>query len=150
MHPLDSSIISALSALFGSLIGGASTFATAWVSQKSQNRRESINAEIRRREQVYTEFIDECSNLWIDSILHPLDNPAQLIKAYAILHRIRLTSSDEVVDIADSTFKYIVEQYYQPTVTKEELHEMYVSHKIVKPLQKFSEVCRHDLSLLGR
>lgn len=135
---------------FGSLIGGASTFATTWVSQKSQTQRESINTEIRRREQVYMEFIDECSNLWIDSILQPLDSPAQLIKAYAILNRIRLTSSDEVVAVAEFTFKDIMEQYYQPNVTKDELHEMYVRNKIMRPLQKFSEVCRHDLSLLGR
>ena len=56
---MEQSIIGALSAVLGSLVGGASSIATAWFTQKAQSRRESVNAEIRRRELVYTEFINE-------------------------------------------------------------------------------------------
>jgi len=54
---MDQAIISALAAVMGSVVGGASSIATAWFTQKAQSRRESANAEIRRRELVYTEFI---------------------------------------------------------------------------------------------
>jgi len=112
---MDQSVISALSAVFGSLVGGASSIATAWFSQKAQSRRESVNAEIRRWELVYTEFINECSKLAINAFDHTLDKPESLMNAYALLNCIRLTSSDSVVDAADHTINNIIEQYFRPS-----------------------------------
>ena len=71
---MDPSIVSALSAVLGSLVGGSATIATAWVTQKTQSRRELAAAEIRKRELLYTEFIDECSKLAIDALDHTLDD----------------------------------------------------------------------------
>ena len=65
---MDPSIVSALSAVLGSLVGGSATIATAWITQKTQSKRELAGAEIRKRELLYTEFIDECSKLAIDTI----------------------------------------------------------------------------------
>ena len=146
---MDQSIISALAAVLGSLVGGASTITTAWFTQKAQSRRESVNAEIRRRELVYTEFINECSKLAIDAFNHTLDNPATLMNAYALLNRIRLTSSDPVVDAADQTIKGIVEQYFRPNLSMEELHKMTASGR-ADPLKEFSVSAREELRRLGR
>ncbi|MGD0962043.1 MAG: hypothetical protein ABSB19_19715, partial [Methylomonas sp.] len=120
---MDQSIISGLAAVLGSLVGGASSIATAWFTHKSQSRRESVNAEIRRRELVYTEFINECAKLAIEALNRTLENPETLMNAYALLNRIRLTSSDSVIDAADQTIKNIVEQYFQPNLSVEELHK---------------------------
>jgi hypothetical protein len=65
---MDPALVSALSAILGSLVGGSATIATAWITQKTQSKRESAGAEIRKRELLYTEFIDECSKLAIDTI----------------------------------------------------------------------------------
>jgi hypothetical protein len=145
---MDQAIISALAAVLGSLVGGASSIATAWFTQRAQSRRESVNAEIRRREAVYTEFINECSKLAIDAFSHTLDNPGTLMNAYALLNRIKLTSSDSVVESADQTIQSIVEQYFRPNLSMEELHKMTASgHGDL--LKEFSVACRQELRRLN-
>jgi hypothetical protein len=146
---MEQAIISALAAVLGSLVGGASSIATAWFTQRAQSRRESVNAEIRRRELVYTEFINECSKLAIDAFNSTLENPERLMNAYALLNRIRLTSSDPVVDAADQTIKGIVEQYFQPNLSMEELHTMTAAGR-TDPLKAFSVGARQELRLLSR
>ena len=42
--------VSAIAGVFGSLVGGSATVATAWITQKTLNKRELIGAEIRARE----------------------------------------------------------------------------------------------------
>jgi hypothetical protein len=145
---MEQSIISALSAVLGSLVGGASSIATAWFTQKAQSRRESVNAEIRRRELVYTEFINECSKLALDAFDRTLEHPETLMNAYALLNRIRLTSSDSVVDAADQTIKSIVEQYFRPNLSIEELPEMAASGH-ADPLKEFSFGARQELHRLS-
>jgi hypothetical protein len=146
---MNQSIISALAAVLGSLVGGASSIATAWFTQRAQSRRESVNAEIRRRELVYTEFINECSQLAIDAFKNTLENPERLMNAYALLNRIRLTSSDMVVDAADRTIKDIVEQYFRPNLSLEDLHKMTASGR-ADPLKEFSVHARQELRRLSR
>ncbi len=146
---MDQSIISGLSAVLGSLVGGASSIATAWFTHKVQSRRESVNTEIRRRELVYTEFINECSKLAIDALNRTLENPETLMNAYALMNRIRLTSSDAVVDAADQTIKNIIEQYFQPNLSIEELHKIEaLGHQ--DPLKQFSVCCKQELRQLSR
>ena len=60
---MDATIVSAMAGVFGSLVGGSATVATAWITQKTLSKRELIGAEIRRRETLYGEFIRECSRL---------------------------------------------------------------------------------------
>jgi hypothetical protein len=108
-----------------------------------------VNAEIRRRELVYTEFINECSKLAIDAFSHTLENPGTLMNAYALLNRIRLTSSDPVVDAADQTIKNIVEQYFRPNLSVEEVHKMTAEGR-ADPLKEFSVSAREELRRLSR
>jgi hypothetical protein len=146
---MDQSIISALSAVLGSLVGGASTITTAWFTQRAQGRRESVSAEIRRRELVYTEFINECAKLAVDAYNRTLDSPETMMNAYALLNRIRLTSSDSVMGAADQTIKSIVEQYFRPNLSMEELHKMTASGR-GDLLKEFSVACRQELRRLSR
>jgi hypothetical protein len=64
-----------------------------------------VGAEIRKRELLYTEFIAECSRLAIDAFGHALEHPETVLPAYALLNRIRLTSSDAVLAAAEQTTK---------------------------------------------
>ena len=145
---MEQSIISALSAVLGSLVGGASTITTAWFTQKAQSRRESVNAEIRRRELVYTEFINECAKLAIDAYKRTLESPETLMNAYALMNRIRLTSSDSVVEAAEQTINGIVNQYFGPNLPMEELHKMAVSGR-ADLLKEFSVSARQELHRLS-
>jgi hypothetical protein len=60
---LNSSIVSARSALLGSVVGGSETIAAAWLTRKKQSERDRIRIDIRPREQLYAEFVSKCSKL---------------------------------------------------------------------------------------
>jgi class 3 adenylate cyclase len=47
---MDPAIVSAMAAVFGSLVGGSATVATAWVTQSTLTKRELLGAEIRTRQ----------------------------------------------------------------------------------------------------
>jgi hypothetical protein len=144
---MDPSIVSALSALLGSLVGGSATIATAWITQKTQ-RRELVVTEIRKRELLYAEFIDECSKLAIDALDHTLDDTTKVFHVYALENRIRLTLSDMVVAAAEQTIKHILKNYFGPNITKEELREVVLDGTHEDPLKPFSEACRNEIKEL--
>jgi hypothetical protein len=154
-HPLrrlsamDPAVVSALSAVLGSVVGGSASIATAWFTQKTQGRRELVRAEIRKREVLYAEFISECSKLALDSLDHTLEHAETLVNAYAFHNRIRLISSDAVVDAAAQAIRRILERYVGPNITKEELRTLVLSLKDDEdPLKVFSEACRNELAKL--
>src|SRR3954470_10630454 len=111
---MDPAVISALSAVLGSVVGGSASIATAWFSQTSQGRRESLRSEIQKRETLYGEFIAECSKLVIDALDHTLSKPEILVNVYSLENRMRLTSSNAVVDAARAVIKRILELYFGP------------------------------------
>jgi hypothetical protein len=151
---MDPTIVSALSAVLGSAVGGSATLATAWITQKTQSRREIVAAEIRKREALYGEFIAECSKLLIDALDHTFDSPDKLFQIYALQNRIRLTSSDAVVAAADQALRRILKQYFEQNITQQQLREELslsltddgLNHD--DPLKPFSEACRNELRAL--
>jgi hypothetical protein len=151
---MDPTIVSALSALLGSAVGGSVTLATAWITQRTQSRRQVVGAEIRKREALYGEFIAECSKLLIDALDHTLDGPDKLLQIYALQNRIRLTSSDAVVAAADQTLNRILKQYFEQNITQQQLREELSrsltddQRKRDDPLKPFSEACRNELRAL--
>ena len=94
---MDTTIVSALAGIVGSLCGGSASFATAWVTHKTRAKREEVRAELSKREALYGEFIDECSKHVMDSLERNLDKPERLLSIYALLNRIRLCASDAVL-----------------------------------------------------
>ena len=75
---LDPAVLTALAAIAGSAVGGSATVATAWLTQRTQGRREHIEAEIRKREGLYAEFISEASKLIVEALDHQLTSPERL------------------------------------------------------------------------
>src|SRR4026207_818726 len=104
---MDNSLISAMAAVLGSLVGGSATIATTWISQRTATRRELIGEELRKRETLYGEFISECSKLAIDALAHGMEKPETLWTAYALLNRIRLSASEAVLAEAEAVLKRI-------------------------------------------
>ena len=150
---MDPAIISALSAVLGSLVGGSTTFATAWINQRHQGRRALLMAQIESRQALYGEFIDECSKLSIDAVAHSLDDPHMLFGVYALLNKIRLTSSDAVMLAGEATIKSILHQYHLPNVSIGALREPVSATGVTAqapedPLKQFSVACRLELSAL--
>jgi hypothetical protein len=107
---MDATIVTGMAGVFGSLVGGSATVATAWVTQRTLSKRELLGAEIRKREMLYGEFISACSKLVIDSFARTLDKPETLLPAYEVLNRIRLSASDAVLAQAEEVLLRITEQ----------------------------------------
>jgi hypothetical protein len=71
------------------------------------------------------------------------------IGIYALTNRIRLTSSPQVVEAADTVCRIIVDTYLAPNMTLEGMRANWID-KHVDPLRDFSEACRQELQTFGR
>jgi hypothetical protein len=144
---MDPAIVGALAAVLGSLAGGSATVAAGWVTQRTQGRRELIQADIHEREQVYSRFIGECSRLLIDALDHTFGEPQKLGKAYELLNRIRLSASDAVLAEAERIVRRIAGQYFEPNLSPEQVRAL-LKAEGSDPLRPFGEACRAELKAL--
>ena len=141
---MDATLVSAMSAVLGSLVGGSASVATAWVTQRTSSKREMTRIEISKREALYGEFINECSRLLMDALTHQLDSPEKLLPVYALLNRIRLCASGAVLAEAENVARRITDQYFSPNVSTEEIRAL-ARAQGADPLKSFGEACRAEL-----
>lgn len=144
---MDPAIVSALAAVLGSLAGGSATVAAGWVTQRTQGRRELVQADIHEREKLYGEFIGECSKLLLDALYHTFDEPQKLGKPYELLNRVRLLASDEVLAEAERIVRRITDQYFEPNLSPEEMRAL-VKTEGGDPMRAFGEACRAELKAM--
>ena len=144
---MDVTLVSAMSGVLGSLVGGSASVVTTWMAQKTLSRRELLRDEMRKREALYGEFIGECAKLLMDALTRSLEKPETLLPVYALLNRIRLTASREVLLQAERLLARITEQYFARNLAVEELRQLAQSGD-ADPLRAFGEACRTELKLL--
>jgi hypothetical protein len=142
---MEAPIVSALAAVFGSLTGGLATVATTWVTQRTHSKRELVRAEITKRETLYGEFISECSRLFMDSLVHVMDDPQAMLPVYAMLNRIRVSASKPVLAEAETILRRIANQYFAPNLSLEDLRALVDSGGDGDPLKSFGDACRAEL-----
>jgi hypothetical protein len=141
---MDSTALTAMAGVLGSLVGGSATVATAWLTQSTQSRRELTQGEMRKREALYGEFIAECAKLLMDSFTHTLDAPEKMLPLYALVNRIRLCASKPVLAEAEHLLTRVTEQYFSRNLTLEEIREL-ARTEDADPLKTFGEACRAEL-----
>ena len=147
---MDATIVTGMAGVFGSLVGGSATVATAWITQRTLSKRELIGAEIHARETLYGEFIRACSKLVVDSFERTLDKPETLLPAYELLNRIRLCASEAVLSAGEQMLQTITEQYFSPNLSVEEIRALVRSGSAhADPLKPFGDACRTELNSLG-
>src|SRR4029077_16678339 len=110
-EPWDPAGISALAAIFGSLTGALASSVSTWITQKHQDRRDLLAKRVFYREQLYSDFISESAHALADAIQHNLQDPNNLTPAYALLSRIRLSSSSDVLASAERVVEHIINTY---------------------------------------
>jgi hypothetical protein len=142
---MDSAILPAVTGIIGSLLGGSASVATAWVTQRTANRRREFHAELTRRETLYGQFINECSARALDSLQNTLKESERLLSIYALLNRIRLCATDTVLAEAERVLAIISEQYFQPNLSPEEMRALIRDGAKADPLKSFAEACRAEL-----
>jgi hypothetical protein len=145
---MDTTILSGMAGVLGSLVGGSATVAMAWITQRTLNRRELLAAETSKRESLYGEFINECSARALDSLENTLDKSERLLSIYALLNRIRICASDAVLHEAEQALASITEQYFSPNLSLEQMRALVRDGAKTDPLRGFAEACRSELRSL--
>jgi hypothetical protein len=141
---MEAAYISAFAALAGTAIGGLASFATSWVTQQAQTRAQRISAEKDARAALFGRFLDEAAKLYADALQNRRDDVTALMGIYGLTNRIRLLSSPEVVDAADTLVRVIVDTYQAPNMTMAQMRENWIGRH-VDPLRDFAEACRKEL-----
>jgi len=143
---MNSTYLPALAALAGSAVGGLTSLAAAWLTQRRQDHASRIAQDRARRQKVYGKFIDEASKLYADALVHDKAEVAALVSVYALISRMRVVSSAVVIEKAEAVVRASIDTYFTPNRTFPELRQLMNSHPISEPLRAFSEECRKELS----
>jgi hypothetical protein len=72
----------------------------------------------------------------------------QIFQVVSLQNRIKLLSSDEVVEAADATIKRIPQQYFGTNLTREQMRELAMTTMGDDPVKVFSRACRNELKAL--
>ena len=146
---MDAAYLSALSALAGSLVGGATSGYGGWLVQRSQARAGQRAYEIARREQLYRDFILSASKAYGKALASNEPQIQDIVELYAMVSRMRVASSLKTFESAEKIMRMTVDTYFTPNKTLHELHEAIKAGKVIDPLKEFSETAREELDALS-
>lgn len=145
---MDLAYLSAISALAGSAIGGFTSLGTTWLTQHGQQKITQRTQDRVKRETLFAQFIDEASMLYADAFSHEATDLSKLSKLYAMISRMRLLSSQSIVEHAESVTRMVIDTYLAPNKTFRDVVELR-KNGALDPLKKFSEACREELQRIG-
>jgi hypothetical protein len=143
----DTAYLTAVAALAGSAIGGLTSLASAWLTQRHQDRVKRLLQEKGRRQSLYKQFINEASKLYADALSHDKSDISALVNVYALIGQMRILSSLAVVERAEAVVRTIVEAFFAPNKTFLEFREL-VESQTIDLLRPFTDECRAELQAL--
>lgn len=144
---MDPAILSATSALVGSLMGGFSTFCASWVTQRRQLQSHLLLEQATKREKLYADFIVEATKRLAEAWGSQPQEPDVLADLYSIVERMRLVSSSSIIETAEHVVRKVVEVYADPNRTFNDLRSGLIRGDIHldNPLKEFTEACKTEL-----
>ncbi len=122
---MDMFYIPAIASFSGSASGTLASIVTGWVTQR---RNKS--------------FIEEASRLYADALVNDKSEVSKLVDLYALIARMKILSSDAVIEAAEKAGRVILETYLSPNRTFVDLPDLINE---MDPLRDFSEACRREL-----
>src|SRR6266478_9694898 len=140
---MDSGFIAALAALGGAAVGGLTSFATSWTTLRTQMKGQRSASSKSRRQQLYKAFIDDAAKSYGNALINDKLETTGLIDLHALVSRMRIVSSQPVIESAIKVVRVITDTYNQPNKTPEEIEAM-ISNGSVDILLSFSEACREE------
>lgn len=140
---MDPAYVSAFAALAGSAIGGFTSLAASWLTQRVQVDAQQMAHTVSTREELYKDFIEEASQSYAFALEHTEVDVAKIVRLYALVSRMRVLSSQRIVEQADFVMQRIMETYRAPNRTIREEAELIRSGGL-DPLLAFSEACREE------
>src|SRR5215469_4587373 len=144
---MNAAYVSAIAALAGSVIGGLTTFAAAWVTQRQQANVQWLLQEKTRRQELYQQFIRDASKLYVDALMHDQVAIPSVVNLFAMTNQMKVVSTSRVAEGAYRITRMIVDTYFLPNKSLPELRAMLASDEL-DPLRDFSDACREELDAL--
>ena len=141
---MDAAYVSAFFGLAGAVIGGVTSFATTWLTQRAQIREKHLEANRTTLHTLFGAFISEASRLHADALSHEKDDVADLVQLYALIARMRLLVSEPVVVAAEQVLRAIVETYLAPNLSLRDIRVLAEQGRM-DFLVDFGEACRREL-----
>jgi hypothetical protein len=145
---MNPAFLSAVAALAGSAVGGLTSFLSTWLGQSSQFRAQLVLNDKNSRQELYREYIDQASQLYIHALTHEEPDLSKAIILYALVSRMRVVSSVKVAEAAHSIARRIITFYRQPNKSFDDLASM-VDTDSLDPLHDFAVACREELEGLN-
>ena len=143
---MDALHIPAIAAFWGSATGSLATLVTTWLTRRRKDRVRRTERAVSQREKLYRKFIEEASRLYADALVHEQSEPSELVGMYALIGRMKIISSDDVVHAAERVGRMILSTYLSPNRTFADLPDLIDE---VDPLRDFSDACRSELQTVG-
>jgi hypothetical protein len=140
---MDSTIIPAVAAACGSLVGASATIVTTWLTQRTQRAHAEREEKLRNRQTLYGEFITEASRLAVEALSRSLEQPDTFVKLYGITGRIRLVATDPVLAAAEACIGQIIDLYAKPNLTVAQIRLAFERDRL-DPIRDFSVACRKE------
>ena len=141
---MDAGYITAMAALGGAALGGFTSFATSWTTLRTQMKAEGNASSKARRRKLYRLFINQASKIYGDALVHDTPELSGLVELHALVNRMRIISSTQVIEHAVKVVHVITETYSQPNRTPFEIEAM-IENGSIDLLRGFSEACRAEL-----
>ena len=143
---MDNTLTSVLAALGGSAIGATTPVISNFLLQRSVTQRELISREIAQREELYAEFISKGSACYAKAMSKDMRTMDEVVALYALVNRIKLFATGDVLEAAEAFVKQVVEKYGEENMTISQItsiaHEQHLD-----PLGDFAFKCRAELRL---
>jgi hypothetical protein len=138
-------MIGAVAVLTGSIVGACASMTATFVGQRIRFRGVRAAKELDELEELYGRFVEEAVPLFVDAIERSGTDPGKLMRLYAIVARIRLTSSDEVLRAAEGVGKRLLDAYEKPPENSVAVLARYVKgDQSLDQLRDFTEACRRE------
>ena len=144
---MNPTIVSALAALLGALVGGTTSVLASWIAQRGQAVSKSRDRLLGQREKLYREFIENSVECYANALQHDEVDAALVVRLYGTIDLMRLHSSQPVIDAAQQVRARIMNTYRDPNKDPAAIAKLVLSDSI-DLLGTFSSVCREELASL--
>ena len=138
--------LSAVAALVGTFVGGVTSVATSWLGQQRQTREQRRAQQKVELQNLYRQFIQDASKLYVDALEHSTTEMPKLVDIYATLNRMRVLSSPKVIAAAENALRMIMDTYAKENATFSGVRQL-IDHGFPDPLRAFSEACHEQLKM---
>ena len=136
-----------VAALLGAVIGGLLSVLASWLAQRVQSKSQLLTQEIRRMQQLYSQFVEAAACCYADALQQNDPEPANLARIYGEIGQMRLFSSDAVVAEANRIAHKILDAYGDCNRSRMEIRD-FLARDSVDLFSDFSDACRAELRLL--